>query len=288
MSTQIVVEIHRFKITQDIWKTSSSRKIIAFAESTIKNKTFRSVECRVSSGSQYCLPWSDSITAVSLHFYYIDALLSVEIGSSVYELAQDRKFVSDGSSARVILDIMLKGSQQRVGKVVCDVSVQNLFDGPGRARRQAPRHETQDQQLNLADPDFRFKRLTRSVNWERVRGLQLDRVVQTADTRSLLACLDDVVCGDVSQEGMTQFMCMLTAKLTALLPHRRGPEALSRAAAGAVQRAVPPQLPPPAAGQGEARARRAQDLRPGGAAAGPEDRQAAGPREGAAPRVRGL
>eukprot|EP01034_Spumella_vulgaris_P024694 gene24694-31068_t len=59
-----------------------------------------------------------------------------------------------------------------------------------------------DREYSMSVPGFRFKRLSRAVHWQRVRGFNIDRVIQNNDTRSLLACLDDVVTGDVSQEDI--------------------------------------------------------------------------------------
>lgn len=201
MPPQLILEVYRFRISKDFFNTSKSRKIVAFAEFYMKNKTFRSAECHVNSGSQYCLPWSDAIDEVHMHFYYIDDLLAVEVGSSVYELKKDKQFLSDGSNVEVILPVRVKGSLDRVGKVMLNISVQAMYEGEAPYDKK-PVSRPDASEYNLSIPGFRFRRLTRSVNWERIRAFHVDRVIQNNDTHCLLACLDDLATGDVSQEGM--------------------------------------------------------------------------------------
>ncbi len=179
MSLQIIVEVQRIKVSKNIWNTSKSRKIVAFAESVVKQKSYRSIDSVVTEGSQYVLPWNESTEVVIMYFYYIDALLTVEIGTSVYDIMNDKKFVSDGRNVEVIMDIKLNGSQERVGRVLCNISVQSLFDEKrdtnkaAKLSRYLSDHRTGE--FSMALPNFRFKRLSRSVNWERVRGFHVDR-----------------------------------------------------------------------------------------------------------------
>jgi hypothetical protein len=173
MPLQIVIEITRFRVTKEIWNGSSSRKIIAFAEFTDGKSVFRSSECVVNTGSQYCLPWNDKMDKIAIYYFFIDGLLTTEIGSSVYEPSKDKEFRHDGSAVRTVIDIKMKGCTSRVGKVMCSVSVQGVFEED--SHHPLPRQLNGDREYSLSLPGFRFKRLSRAVHWQRIKGLNIDR-----------------------------------------------------------------------------------------------------------------
>jgi hypothetical protein len=126
----------------------------------------------VNVGSQYCLPWDEKMDKVTLYYFFIDGLLTTEIGSSIYELAKDKDF-RQGCVVRTILDIKMKGCTSRIGKVMCSVSVQGVFEED--SNHPLPRQTNIDREFSLSVPGFRFKRLSRAVHWQRVRGLNIDR-----------------------------------------------------------------------------------------------------------------
>jgi hypothetical protein len=58
--------------------------------------------------------------------------------------------------------------------------------------------------LNVLDPlpDFQFNQLSRPIHWERLNGLNLERIARGTDITTLMTCVDDVALGDASQEDI--------------------------------------------------------------------------------------
>ena len=50
-------------------------------------------------------------------------------------------------------------------------------------------------------PTFGFHTLNKSINWERVRTLNLERIEKKTDSKLLLTVLDDVALGAIQPEG---------------------------------------------------------------------------------------
>lgn len=176
MSLQLSIEVHRFKISRSVWHSSKSRKIVAYAEFVHRNKVFRSRESQVYTGSQYNLPWNEAVDKITLHFFYIDALLTVDVGTAVYEIGKDKKFAANGNIVQVILDINIDGCSERIGRVMCNMAVQGIYDGERNTTDpNARRSRNDDRQFAVSAPDFRFKQLNRPVHWDRIRGVNIDR-----------------------------------------------------------------------------------------------------------------
>ncbi|KAJ1432702.1 hypothetical protein B484DRAFT_394850, partial [Ochromonadaceae sp. CCMP2298] len=212
MPLQFVAEVVRFKISRDVWKYSKSRRVVCFIEGSYKNKIIKSHDAAVYEGAAYCIP-SEALERVQLNFFFIDALLTMDIGMALYSLqAFNQSLGSAGGSegtegTEVVLMIYPRGSTVAVGKVLLKMSVQDMFDdervakhGQGQGKVPGQVGAVQGLEHNFAVPGFRFKRLSRVLHWDRLRSLDVTRVVERNDSDTLLTLLDDVTTGDVSQE----------------------------------------------------------------------------------------
>eukprot|EP00602_Paraphysomonas_sp_CaronLab_P000810 CAMPEP_0185028984 /NCGR_PEP_ID=MMETSP1103-20130426/15084_1 /TAXON_ID=36769 /ORGANISM="Paraphysomonas bandaiensis, Strain Caron Lab Isolate" /LENGTH=891 /DNA_ID=CAMNT_0027563583 /DNA_START=330 /DNA_END=3002 /DNA_ORIENTATION=+ len=95
----------------------------------------------------------------------------------------------------------------RVGKVFYYVYISKTYvdnDTSGKPMASKRREGSVYSEMNQKQvpPGFRFRKLGRRINWDRIRSLNLERVTYTADAPLLLTCLDDVATGDVSQEDV--------------------------------------------------------------------------------------
>lgn len=59
-----------------------------------------------------------------------------------------------------------------------------------------------DLQIHRPPDNFRFQRLARRLNWERLRSLNLEKIVHENDVATLFSCIDDVASGDISQQDV--------------------------------------------------------------------------------------
>lgn len=172
MPPQFVAEVVRFKISRDVWKYSKSRRVVCFIEGSYKNKIIKSHDAAVYGGSTYCIPWSEALDRVQLNFFFIDALLTMDIGQALYSL-QDKLFKPDRTATEIVLMICPTGSSVAVGKVLLKVSVQDMFDEERITKHATP--SPSGVEHSFAVPGFRFKRLSRVLHWERLRSLDIAR-----------------------------------------------------------------------------------------------------------------
>lgn len=209
-SMQIVFEIDQFKLSREAWLGEISRHVIFYATGHYRNSPVQSAEHSLKRGAQVALPWSAKLSKVDFHYFYIDDKVKIELGESEYIIPNDSSFKSDGSENRVVLPMFPRGGNAmgRIGKVLTSVFVQELYDEGNKATT-IPRRKNGVQgkdnyysTLSERPPDdFRFRRLNKAVNWQRLRATDIDRVIQSNNIRSVLSCMDDVAYGDVSNEG---------------------------------------------------------------------------------------
>ena len=231
MSTCVIVEIVRFKISREVWKFSQSRKIIAFIEGHYKHNRVQSNDAKLYEGSKFEIPYSENLKKISIHFFFIDGLLTIDVGSCVYDLAHDKLFVNDGNVTSVALDLFADGSTVPIGKVTINTTVQDTYEEEELTNSNHPPHHrnnkesiANDHHYQLIIPGFRFKRLSRVLHWDRLQSVNLDRyvssyrsiqvsyslayvcsfpynrIVESNDSATLLTLLDDIITGDISQE----------------------------------------------------------------------------------------
>lgn len=51
-------------------------------------------------------------------------------------------------------------------------------------------------------PGFKFKRLSKVINYDRLKHINVDKIIETTDTRTLMSLIDDIALGDAADEGM--------------------------------------------------------------------------------------
>ena len=73
---------------------------------------------------------------------------------------------------------------------------------PNKSNRAQKKDTQSDHQDSVILPNFRFQPLSRHVSWNKVRALNLSRIIDKCDTGSLMSCLADVMNGDVSGEDV--------------------------------------------------------------------------------------
>lgn len=182
---QIVFEVDQFKLSREAWLGDISRHIIFYAVGMYKNHPVQSAEHSLKRGTQIALPWSSKLSKVIFHYFYIDDKVKVELGESEFLIPNDNSFKSDGSENRMLLPIYPRGGNPmgRIGKVLTSVFIQELYDD-GKVASTTPRRkgdiQGKDQHyttlLERPPDNFRFRRLNKAVNWQRLRTTDIDRL----------------------------------------------------------------------------------------------------------------
>lgn len=167
-----------------------------------KYRTFKSEEQTVYEGVTFILPCylkneSLELKFIEIMFYQIDGQLSIFLGSSKFEFSDG--FVPIDGPSSAIIAVISPGNSRRIGTVHCHFSTLDVFDENHGANR--IQHHPEAEALNqIPIPNFRFQRLSKCINWERIRMLSVERALKTSDPRGLLSCIDDISRGDTSQE----------------------------------------------------------------------------------------
>jgi hypothetical protein len=174
MAPQLVIEVVRFKILEELWHKSTSRRVVAFIEGQYHNKVVKSADSKVYNGSSFCIPWSEALQKVQVNFFFIDDLLTLDIGAAVYVLAQDKNFTPDGEPIEVVLKLYPNGGTVPNGRLLARVRVQDMFDDEERVVT-TKQQVVKNVDHSFAVPGFRFKRLSRVLHWERIRALNLSQ-----------------------------------------------------------------------------------------------------------------
>jgi hypothetical protein len=80
----------------------------------------------------------------------------------------------------VYLDILMSGAEQRVGRCLVSMHVEDFFDSDsnkGKMKNKRTEDERSTHEYHPVSPDFRFRRLSHSLNWERIRSIPIERVI---------------------------------------------------------------------------------------------------------------
>lgn len=224
---ELVVEIVRRKLSRDVLQSQSIHSRFVASVEAVYNEgpSFQTKTQVLSSGTTFYIPWSDKLQSLMLTLFTVDGVLTTLIGFGDILIADD-------SNPLQTCDI-IHNSQERVGKLFYHTYVSQPYNDENKKREHrrykhsgTERSQFDEMQKRDIPPEFRFQKLGRRVNWyvhyvvivvvceilfccgpflwnvrDKVRSINLDRVVRTADASLLMTCLDDVAVGDVSQEG---------------------------------------------------------------------------------------
>ena len=120
---------------------------------------------------------------VQINIFFIDDLLTLDVGTAMYMVAQDSKFTTDGIKHEVQLKIYPNGGTVSVGKILANVYIQDMYAEEGitthnsSTKRTTAEHGQNNANHNFAVPGFKFKRLSRLLHWERIRSINISQYV---------------------------------------------------------------------------------------------------------------
>jgi hypothetical protein len=174
MQSQFVLEVCQYTISQDIWPGKISRNVVVHMEGRYRNKIVRSSEYKLNNGTQLAIPWSDKLDEVVIIYRYIDERLKVELGTSTYLIPTEIGFQDNGENNRTILDILPNGGEMRVGRVLCNIRVQKLYHDENE-KEALPRKPRNTESFAETIPGFKFRRLAKAINWNKMKLINVDR-----------------------------------------------------------------------------------------------------------------
>ena len=149
-------------------------------------------------GTVFGIPFNDSLAGLAIYISVSDKNedLITDIGECMIGFSdnsdthlQDLTSVPLDSNARITRN---KG-RERVGKIVYSIRKVSIFadglSGSNYSRKKAvDRDQSDDLNVQCALPNFQFNRLLKPVHWERLKGLNIDRLFASTTLYSSTFC----------------------------------------------------------------------------------------------------
>lgn len=181
---QIVLAIHQLKLSKDAWPGDISRKLIGSLKGFYRKTTVDSKEQTLRPGCQLALPWSSKLNKLKVTCLYIDDRLKAELGEGEFAVPTDDSFKTNhGESNRVVIQLFPPGGSVRIGKLIGDIFVQQMYDEDKKLKTQSdfaalnPTSKPSGVHLEKPADGFRFQRLSKTINWRKVQAADIHRFV---------------------------------------------------------------------------------------------------------------
>lgn len=206
--SDIIIEVSRRKLSKHVLY-SSETKVIGSVEafSTTNQLQYRSKTRTIVNGVTFSVPQLPNFASVTLLLSSVNGPVTTFIGScqlpnSVCTPSTD---LDDDPTEKTFS--VLNNNQDKVGKVRCLVYVQDRFhkgsQKPKHRRRRTGGPAIREAPERREIPQgFRFRKMDRGINWDRIRNLNMERVVMNSDTAILMSCIDDIALGNLEDEDV--------------------------------------------------------------------------------------
>jgi hypothetical protein len=176
MNCEIVVEIVHRKLSKRCFP-SKNGKIVGHLEVYLHSndrKPYRTKSITISSGALFSFPWISHICMVKINFFLVNENLTEVIGSTFIDNIHDRPDYTIES-----YDI-LKNNHECIGRIQCKKYCRNIFatdsnSKPSPQDTSSNSHQLEEIVRKKNVPGFRFRKLSRPINWDRIKLFNLDR-----------------------------------------------------------------------------------------------------------------
>lgn len=181
---EVVIVIDRYKIRQSAFIVIGKNNVVINVESHYTarrghSSLLKSAELRAVPGCTFFVPWADNISGLVVNVYAIQDKLTCFIGQA--EINCEYFGIHPTN-----LDLYIKNCGQIVGKVALSVHVRQIFHDPSSCKEDtkvllnlpSAAVDAEATRYCIPTPDgFRFNRLSRPINWERLRSINLRRCI---------------------------------------------------------------------------------------------------------------
>ncbi len=185
---ELLLQVIRYRISH--WAVPDSfisQRILLQIEAQYNRgiKIFKSPEYNLHDGMTAAIPWSEKLTEFKVVLYYIDDRLKMELGEARYVIPTNYQGFSsaEGGRNRVLLDIFPNGATEKIAKILCNLCVHRSYAGSDEDHIAEPERRSRDI-FHKPIPGFRFKRLSKAINWDRLRHVDVRRCVVSLNPRS--------------------------------------------------------------------------------------------------------
>ena len=185
---EVVIVIDRYRPRQNAFSVIGKKNIVVSVESHYSRRkgpvsVLKSAEQRAVPGCQFYVPWAETITGLTVNVYSIQDRLTCFVGQA--DITTEFCGIEPSK-----LDLYIKNCEETVGKIYLSVFVRQIFldksspiEPACTAERLAMKRKEEGRGCDISSlcvsiptpAEFRFNRLTRPINWERLRCINLRR-----------------------------------------------------------------------------------------------------------------
>ena len=180
---EVVIAIDRYKLRQNAFTVIGKKNIVVNIESHYSRRqgptsVLKTAEQRAVPGTTFFVPWAETITGLIVNVHSIQDKLTCFIGQT--EITTEYFGIKPTS-----VDLYIKNSGQIVGSMSVSINVRQIFvdeaskpdfsKGEQLCITAAAVEEGVGPYCAPTPEGFRFNRLSRPINWERLRSINLRR-----------------------------------------------------------------------------------------------------------------
>ena len=179
LADYIRLEIVRSKLSRGRVAENETVRIYIlayFEDSTISKSDF----CKFKPGTIFKIPCDSLVKKLSVHLIKDDGDVRTALGAGDVDDIHKLLVKNDGDLllAASIFPTTSMQQRKRVAKVQFKAQLRRMFVDTSNADLTKPLSgATTSSSASVVPPNFRFQPLTRKVNWDKVRNLNLDRIV---------------------------------------------------------------------------------------------------------------
>jgi len=169
------LEVERSKISKDVTGVDSIRMQLeaSFDDATSSLSEFT----KLKAGTCFKFPCDNFITKIIVRLVKDTGDVRVILGEGAIDDLE--AFVKkDDVTKTVSTSVHTLGSSGcRIAKIVFKTEYRQMFSDMPRGMGHEEKAQRQDSNHRVL-PSFRFKNLSRKVNWNKIKGINLDRIVR--------------------------------------------------------------------------------------------------------------
>ena len=203
VSDYLRLEIIRTKVSKGINLASVRIQIASYIDDSNATSppALLSEICKLKAGTVFKIPCGSSILKLVVHLSTDSSDIQIVLGSGAVE--DISKLNIDRDSVHMLSAYIFNQagtSTKKISKVHFKAEYRSFFSKNEKVSLTST--DQKDTSNRLVLPNFRFQQLSRKVNWDKVRSLNLMSITDKTDISSLLSCFNDIVHGDFSAEDV--------------------------------------------------------------------------------------
>lgn len=160
------------------------------------------------NGVSFLMPYLSDFASATLSLSSVNGPVTTYIGSCHFSKSVCVSCSDLEDDPQEMNYSLLDRNGESVGKLRCLVYLQARFDTKSKKKPKRRKRRTGSPAIKEAPQrteipqGFRFRKLDRGVNWDRIRNLNMERVLKNNDTAMLMSCIDDIALGCLEDEDV--------------------------------------------------------------------------------------